>query len=102
MAGSDNGTPQESVGSVKTGKISRPRKLTDAAVRNLPPPAAGNRITYDAAVRGFGARVTSAGARSFVLNYRHGARERRITIGSYPRVERVAGARAGGGTAACS
>ena len=61
--------------------------LTDKIVDNLPRPASGNRITYDGghkAVRGFGARVTSAGARSFVLNYRADGRERRITIGSYP------------------
>jgi integrase len=60
--------------------------LTDAVIKRLPIPAAGNRITYDSGdgkVPGFGARVTSAGARSFVLNYlTKGGRERRITIGS--------------------
>ena len=35
-------------------------------------------------MKGFGARVTSTGARSFVLNYRIGGRERRLTIGSFP------------------
>jgi integrase len=35
-------------------------------------------------VTGFGLRVTAAAARSFVLNYRIAARERRYTIGSYP------------------
>jgi integrase len=58
--------------------------LTDNQVRDLDPPAAGNRIYYDAAVKGFGVRVTSAGARAFVLNYRAAGRERRITIGSFP------------------
>jgi integrase len=58
--------------------------LTDNQVRQLDPPAQGNRITYDADVKGFGVRVTSAGARSFVLNYRASGRERRITIGSFP------------------
>jgi len=36
------------------------------------------------AVRGFKLRVTSAGARSWVLDYRFGGRERQITIGSFP------------------
>jgi hypothetical protein len=30
---------------------------------------------------GFGVRVTAAGVRSFILNFRAGRRERRITIG---------------------
>jgi integrase len=59
-------------------------QLTDAVIRKLKPPAAGNRITYDDAVRGFGVRVTAAGARSFIFNYRvrDSGRERRITIGT--------------------
>jgi Arm domain-containing DNA-binding protein len=64
-----------------------PQHLTDKLVEALPKPARGNVIVYDGgekAVRGFGARVTAAGARSFVLNYRADGRERRITIGSFP------------------
>jgi len=57
--------------------------LTDAVVRRLPTPTVGNKVHYDDEVRGLGARVTSAGARSFVLNYlTKGGRERRITIGA--------------------
>ncbi|MGD0314926.1 MAG: Arm DNA-binding domain-containing protein, partial [Xanthobacteraceae bacterium] len=60
-------------------------KLTDAVVKALPAPAKGSRIFYDAAVKGFGVRVTSTGARSFVLNYRTRlGRERRFTIGAFP------------------
>src|SRR6476646_9324693 len=60
-------------------------KLSDAFVKALPAPATGNKIYYDTAVTGFGVRVTAAGARSFVLNYRtRGTRERRYTIGSFP------------------
>ena len=59
-------------------------KLTDKEVRELVPPASGNRITYDSEIRGFGARVTCKGARSFVLNYYAAGVERRLTIGSYP------------------
>jgi integrase len=61
--------------------------LTDKIVEALPRPASGNRVTYDGgekAVRGFGARVTAGGARSFVFNYRADGRERRITIGPWP------------------
>ena len=61
-------------------------KITDAIVRKLEPPAKGNRITYDRVVKGFGVRVTVAGARSFVLTYRRkaDALERRTTIGAWP------------------
>lgn len=59
-------------------------RLTDRLVRSLQPPSTGNRITFDEEVIGFGARVTAAGARSFVVQYRVGGRQRRITIGSYP------------------
>ena len=58
--------------------------LRDAVIKNLPAPKTGNQITYDDKVAGFGARVTAAGARSFILNYRTKAgRERRITIGQF-------------------
>ena len=59
-------------------------RLTDKVVRALPAPATGNKLHYDAEVKGFAARVTAAGARAFVLNYRAGGRERRYTIGSFP------------------
>jgi integrase len=57
--------------------------LTDAIVRRLPVPDKGNKVSYDAAVAGFGARVTANGARSYILNYRvrGSSRERRYTIG---------------------
>jgi integrase len=49
-------------------------------------PEHGNQITYDSDVRGFGCRVTAAGARAFILNYRRKSdgTERRYTIGAYP------------------
>ncbi|WP_024519378.1 site-specific integrase [Bradyrhizobium sp. Tv2a-2] len=57
-------------------------KLTDTTVQKLPVPQAGNRITYDDDVSGFGVRVTAGGSRSFILNYRtRSGRERRFTIG---------------------
>jgi hypothetical protein len=61
-------------------------RLTDIIVKRLPAPSGGNKVIYDDAVKGFGVRVTRAGARAFVLNYRRKSdgRERRYTIGSYP------------------
>jgi integrase len=60
-------------------------KLTPDFVKKAEPPATGNRIDYDADVRCFGLRVTAAGAKSFVLNYRTSTgRERRYTIGRHP------------------
>jgi integrase len=61
-------------------------RLTDNDVKKLAPPARGNKVSYDAEVKGFGIRVTAAGSRAFILNYRRKSdgRERRITIGSFP------------------
>jgi integrase len=67
-------------------------KLSEETVKALPKPESGNRVYYFAghklqglvAPRGFGVRVTTGGARSFVLNYRVGSRERRYTIGLSP------------------
>jgi Arm DNA-binding domain len=59
--------------------------LTDAVVRRLPAPEKGNKITRDDSVTGFGARVSAAGHRAFILNYSTRAGiERRITIGESP------------------
>jgi integrase len=67
-------------------------KLSEETVKRLPVPERGNRVTYFAgatiqgakAPRGFGVRVTAAGARAFVLNYRLRGREHRFTIGAWP------------------
>lgn len=69
-----------------------PEPLNEQVIKALPLPASGNRIVYFAgsaiqgakAPRGFGVRVTAAGARSFVLNYRLRGREYRYTIGAWP------------------
>src|SRR5260370_30115694 len=73
------GTPGEKVAAeaalarlIGTGtvKITAAIRLTDALARSLPAPASGNAITWDDLVAGFGIRVTAAGARAFVFNYR--------------------------------
>jgi hypothetical protein len=47
-----------------------PIRITDKLVKDLSSPAKGNIITYDTEVKGFGVRITAAGARAFILNYR--------------------------------
>jgi len=66
--------------------------LNDATIKALPAPERGNKIYYFAgavlqgvpAPKGFGVRVTTAGAKAFVLNYQLRGREHRYTIGQYP------------------
>ena len=44
-------------------------KITTALVHSLAVPSKGNKITYDAAQKGFGIRVTANGKHTFVFNY---------------------------------
>jgi len=63
------------------------QRLSDKVAQDAEAPSAGHKIFYDGgpkAVKGFGLRITRAGARSWVLNYRSGGVERRLTIGSWP------------------
>lgn len=60
-------------------------KLTDAIIKKLVPPAKGYQIHYDTQIKGFGCRITAAGFRAFILNYRtKSGYERRYTIGEFP------------------
>ena len=58
------------------------QKLTDKIAKTSPGPA----LVWDEDVKGFGLRVTAAGSRAFILNYRRkgDGRVRRWTIGSFP------------------
>jgi integrase len=66
--------------------------ITSEIAKRLERPATGSYITYDhvkgddpsKTVRGFGLRVTAAGAKAFILNYRAAGQERRLTIGTFP------------------
>jgi integrase len=60
------------------------KKLDDKLVKALEAPETGNAITWDSEVKGFGVRVTAAGAKAVVLDYRSGGRQRRYTIGNWP------------------
>lgn len=61
-----------------------PSRLSEAAARKALPSARGHTMMWDADVKGFALRVTQGGAKSFVLDYRVGGRQRRITIGAHP------------------
>src|SRR5690242_7604906 len=63
-----------------------PERLTDKIVRELVPPAEGNKLKRDGRVPGFAVRVVSSGGRQFVFNYRRKSdgKERRKTIGAFP------------------
>ena len=63
---------------------SNSQRLTDAMARKALPAARGSAILWDAEVKGFCLRVSPGGGKSFMLDYRAGGRQRRITIGSYP------------------
>lgn len=70
------------------GKLTKkPDRLDHEFVRNVEAPAKGA-VTYwdsDPKLVGFGLRVYSRGGKSFFLNYRIDGRERRYTIGGFPR-----------------
>jgi len=60
--------------------------ITEKLLKKLQPPIQGNRIVYDSQIRGFGVRITAAGAIAFILNYRVHGRERRFTVARWPEV----------------
>ena len=60
------------------------QELTDRIAAQAKAPEAGQRVVWDSIVRGYGLRITKAGAKSFVLNYRSQGIQRQLTIGSWP------------------
>jgi integrase len=59
-------------------------KLTARTVENARPPAHGRIEYWDAALPGFGLRITDKGAKSWTVLYRAHGRLRRATLGAYP------------------
>jgi integrase len=66
------------------------KRIVQRAIEKLTAPEAGNRISWDSEIPGFGVRVTAAGAVSFVLDYRIHGRHRRVTIGRHPELTATA------------
>lgn len=58
--------------------------ISETVVKREEPPASGYRIFFDDKIEGFGVRITAAGTKSFVLNYRVDGEKRRWTIGKWP------------------
>lgn len=57
------------------------KKLTKTSVADIAPVAGKTIIVWDTETRGFGLRVSSGGAKSYILQRRIGKKERRMTIG---------------------
>ncbi len=55
-------------------------KITERSLAQLRP-AAKERVVWDSELPGFGVRIKSSGNVSFVIQYRHGGRSRRLTLG---------------------
>ncbi len=69
--------------------------LTEKRIRDAKPEAK-TRILWDGRTPGFGVRVTPAGAKSYILNYRVAGRERRATLARFSELSlRAARERAG-------
>jgi integrase len=59
-------------------------KLTKKAVEALEAPATGQAFLWDGELRGFGVRVTKAGIKTFIIQYRNTeGKSRRINIGRF-------------------
>jgi len=70
-------------------------KLSDARVKGLEP-RSGTYIEFDTVVTGFGVRVTPAGTKAFVIDYRtRSGRQRRYTIGKFPNWSVIAARKVG-------
>lgn len=62
-----------------------PRRTNHRLTKTLIENAANNSVVWDAEVPGFGLRVTPAGSRSFVFQFRSSRSEQgRLTVGRYP------------------
>jgi hypothetical protein len=72
-------------------------RLTKANIERLALPAGVNdKIVFDSALPGFGLRLRDGGKRTWIVQYRVGAKQRRVTLGT---VETLNGPK---GKAACS
>jgi integrase len=58
--------------------------INDRFIKSLKKPKSKHQIYWDDKLIGFGIRITNNDARSFVLRYVIGGRERKYTVGKYP------------------
>jgi len=60
------------------------KNLTDAGVKNQKPPKEGQEEHFDLRLPGFALRVSEQGTKSWIVFYRIGGKQRRLTLGRYP------------------
>ncbi|NEZ03781.1 tyrosine-type recombinase/integrase [Wenzhouxiangella sp. XN201] len=58
-------------------------KITNTTVNKLTPPESGYRLEWDSDLRGFGVRVTAAGAKSYIAQAKVNGKTRRVTLGRH-------------------
>ncbi|SFK66041.1 Site-specific recombinase XerC [Nitrosomonas aestuarii] len=61
-----------------------PQKITKSYVDKLSTPATGQAFVRDMELKGFAVRITSTGAKSFILEKRIDGKVKRMTLGRYP------------------
>lgn len=61
-----------------------PQKITKSYVDKLSTPATGQAFIRDMELKGFAVRITSTGAKSFILEKRIDGKVKRVTLGRYP------------------
>lgn len=61
-----------------------PQKITKSYVDRLSTPETGQAFIRDTELKGFAVRVTSSGAKSFILEKRIDGKVKRLTLGRYP------------------
>jgi len=61
-----------------------PQKITKSYVDKLSTPATGQAFIRDTELKGFAVRITSTGAKSFILEKRIDGKVKRVTLGRYP------------------
>jgi hypothetical protein len=63
------------------------KNLTVASVERVRPPKSGRVEMLDAIVPGLALRVTSKGGKTWAVRYRIDGKQRRMTLGPFPRIE---------------
>ena len=61
-----------------------PQKITKSYVDRMSTPETGQAFIRDTELKGFAVRVTSSGAKSFILEKRIDGKVKRLTLGRYP------------------
>ncbi|WP_376695370.1 tyrosine-type recombinase/integrase [Wenzhouxiangella sp. EGI_FJ10305] len=60
-----------------------PIRINSTAIKKITPPDSGYRLYWDSDLRGFGLRVTAAGAMSYIAEARVNGKTRRVTVGRH-------------------